>query len=94
MQKILSFKRGWYSGRTSACQALGAVSITALRSNFMRDKIVERTFSGYRLNLPKGLMLTVFDARTGERVQINNSKAWMMRSAAAICAEFLSGDGI
>jgi len=51
----------------------------------MRERIVVRTFSGYRVNLPKGLKLTARDCRTGEVWDLTTDLTyWAMKSAATI----------
>lgn len=42
-------------------------------------KIVERTFSGYRLHLPKRLNLFVRNPKTGERIQVIDDLSFWMR---------------
>lgn len=54
-------------------------------------KIIERTFSGYRLNLPKGLRLVAVDVAANQRYELSEDLHYWMRQPILAIEEFLRG---
>jgi hypothetical protein len=52
-------------------------------------KIIERTFSGYRLNLPKGLRLFAVDVVTNQRYDLSDDLHYWMRQPIWVIKELL-----
>ena len=85
-------EQGWLSGDSSSfvnCRETLGGSSPPLCSNFMRERIVERKFSGWSLNIPKGLRLTVRDVRTGEVMEFSSNDLyyWMKASFTSITSQ-------
>ena len=51
------------------------------------SRFLQRTFSGYRLDLPAGLKLSVRDVRTGQVLRLADTYYWAGQNFAVIVAE-------
>jgi len=54
-------------------------------------RVIERTFSGYRLNLPERLKLVVVDFKTGKRYRLEDLDYWMRQPLWVIYEELREG---